>query len=90
MAVLTPLNAQPLYNQGGADLLALFALRNINTGDTLDISSVGVQPNFQVVKVAILLSVALNVTGVPTIAGTILTMPNGLNKASCYLLVSGC
>lgn len=90
MAVLTPLNAQPLYNQGGADLLALFALRNINTGDTLDISSVGVQPNFQVVKVAILLSVALNVTGVPTIAGTILTMPNGLNKASCYLLISGC
>lgn len=91
MAALSINNAQPLFNQGGADLLALFALRNINAGDTLDISALGIQPAFQIVKLAILISPTGNAAGVATIsANTIVTIPAGLVKASGYLLISGC
>lgn len=89
MAALTAGNVQTLYNQGGADLIALFALRNISAGDTLDLGVTDVQPQFQVIRRAVVLSVAANLAATANIAGTVVTIPAGLNAAGAYLLVSG-
>lgn len=90
MAALTGLNVDVLYNQGGADLFAAFALRNINTGDTLDLGLTGVQPAFQIIRKAVIMSNASNVAAICTVAGTVVTMPAGLTSASAYLSVTGC
>lgn len=91
MAVLTEINVQTLYNQGGADLFAAFALRNINTGDTLDLAVTGVQPAFQVIRKAVIMSNGSNFAGICNVAGTVVTIPGpGLSSASAYLSVTGC
>lgn len=90
MAALTGLNVDVLYNQGGADLFAAFALRNINTNDTLDLSVTGVQPPFQVIRKAVVMSNGSNMAAICTVAGTVITMPAGLASASAYLSVTGC
>lgn len=89
MPALTADNVQTLYNQGGADLIAVFALRNINSGDTLDLAVTDVQPRFQVVRKAVMLSVP-NFAAVANVAGTVVTMPTGLTAAGAYLVVTGC
>jgi hypothetical protein len=90
VAVLGPINVQALYNQGGADLFAAFALRNVNTGDTLDLSVTDVSPAFQVVRKAVVFSVGANLAAVANITGTVVTMPAGLAQAGGYLVVFGC
>jgi len=92
MAVLSNANAQTLYNQGGPDLLAVFALRNIATGDTIDVASLDLAPVFQLVRKAIVYSVALNAAVVITPpVGTVVTMPAGIPAGSSgYLIVGGC
>lgn len=90
MAALLPVNAQVLYNQGGADLVALMALRNVNGGDTLDIATLPIAPAFQVVKLAIMLSASLDAAAIVNAVGTVVTVPAGLVKASLYLVISGC
>lgn len=91
MPALTSQNVDVLYNQGGADLVALFALRNINSGDTLDLTLTGIQPPFQVIRKAVLQSQAANYAGVCNVAGTVVTIPGpGLASASAYLTVTGC
>jgi hypothetical protein len=90
MAALTSLNVDVLYNQGGADLLALLVLRNVNTGDTLDLGVTGIQPAFQVIKKAVLLSPGSNLAAVCQFTGTVVTIPAGLATAGAYLTVTGC
>lgn len=91
MAVLGTPNVQVLYNQGGPDLMALMAIRNVQTGDTLDIATLDFAPVFQVVKKAVVYSVALNAIGIANVAGTVVTIPNGVPaNSSGYLLVGGC
>ena len=90
MAALTAVNVQTLYNQAGADLVALFALRNVSTGDTLDLGITDVQPQFQVIRKAVVLSVGANLAAVAAITGTTVTIPAGLASAGAYLLVTGC
>jgi hypothetical protein len=90
MAALTGLNVDVLHSQGGADLYASFALRNINTGDTLDLSVTGIQPPFQVIRRAVVMSNASNLAAICAFAGTVITMPAGLVSASAYLSVTGC
>ena len=91
MPALTGLNVDVLYNQSGADLVALFALRNISSGDTLDLGVTGVQPAFQVIRKAVIQSQASNYAGICSVAGTVVTIPGpGLTAASAYLTVTGC
>jgi hypothetical protein len=90
MATLTGLNVDVLYSQSGADLFGAFALRNITTGDTLDLSVTGVQPAFQVVRKAVIMSNGSNIAAICAFSGTVVTMPAGLAASSAYLCVTGC
>jgi hypothetical protein len=82
---------QTLYNQGGTDLIALFAVRNVQSGDTVDLSLTGVTPAFQFVRFAIVMSFSANKAALATAVGTVITLPAGLPvNSSTYLLVGGC
>jgi hypothetical protein len=89
MAVLSPLNAVTNYQTGDAAMVALIGLRNVNTGDTLDISEI-TMPKFQVVKRAVVLGISDFVEIAATWTGTVVTMPSGLTADSAYLLIWGC
>jgi hypothetical protein len=89
MAVLTSNNATALYQRGDSRMTCLFGLRNVTTADTLDIATISA-PAFQVIDSAVVLGDSQFVAIAANFAGTVVTMPPGLNKASAYLLVIGC
>jgi hypothetical protein len=91
MAVIPLAQVQILYNQGGTDLVALFALRDVQTGDTIDLSTTGVSPPFTFIRKAIVMSFTANLAAIANAVGTVVTMPNGLPaNSSTYLFVGGC
>lgn len=91
MAIIPPAQVQILYNQGGTDLVALFALRDIQTGDTIDLTSSGISPPFTFVRKAIIMSFTANLAALANAVGTVVTMPSGLPaNSSAYLFVGGC
>jgi hypothetical protein len=87
MATLTSSNCTLVYSSGSADLVALFALRKVTAGDTVDIS---VLSSFQIVNRGVVLGVSSFVEIAATFTGTVVTMPSGLSNDSGYLLVWGC
>lgn len=87
MAVLTDANCTLVYTAGAADKVALFALSKVNTGDTIDVSTIS---NFLYVKSGVVLGVSSFVEIAATFTGTVVTMPSGLSNDSGYLLVWGC
>ena len=87
MATLTAANVLPIYQEGKADLIGLFALRKVSTGDTIDLSIVS---SFQIVKAGVVLGVSDFVEIAATFTGTVVTMPSGLTNSSAYLLALGC
>lgn len=89
MAVLTATNVVPIFQRGDADQTVLYALRNVNSGDTIDIATLGT-PAIQVIKRGVVLGVSDFVEIAATFAGTVVTMPGGLNQSSGYLLIWGC
>lgn len=80
----------PAYVYGQADIIALFALRNVSTGDTADLSTVGNNASFQIIKRAVILGVSDFVEIAADFTGTVVTMPSGLANSSAYLLAWGC
>jgi hypothetical protein len=87
MAVLTAANCTLIYTDGKADKVALFALSKVNTGDTIDVSTIS---NFLIVKTGVVMGVSEFVEIAATFTGTVVTMPAGLSNDSGYLLVWGC
>jgi hypothetical protein len=87
MAVLTGANVIPVYQSGESDLIKLFALRKVTTGDTIDLATIS---NFQIVKAGVVLGVSDFVEIAATFTGTVVTMPSGLTNSSGYLLALGC
>ncbi len=87
MATLTGSNVILIYQTGEADLLKLFALRKVTTGDTIDLATVS---NMQIVKAGVVLGVSDFVEIAATFTGTVVTLPSGLTNSSAYLLVLGC
>ncbi len=87
MAVLTGLNCSLIYADGKADKVGLFSLSKVNTGDTIDVSTVS---TFLFVKSGVVLGVSSFVEIAATFTGTVVTMPSGLTNDSGYLLVWGC
>lgn len=88
-AVLTAANVIPQYTMGGADLLGLYALRNVSTGDTIDLATLGT-PTFQHISRGVVLGISDFVEIAADFSGTVVTMPGGLSHSSAYLLVWGC
>jgi hypothetical protein len=87
VAALTSQNVAVVYESGQADLVKLFSLRNVTTGDTIDLATIS---NMQVVKAGVVLGVSDFVEIAATFTGTVVTMPSGLSKSSAWLLVLGC
>lgn len=90
MAVLTSAQVVPQFLQGGADIVGLYGLRNVNTGDTIDVSTISSSPSFQVVKRAVVIGVSDFVEIAAAFAGAVVTMPAGMAASSGYLLIWGC
>lgn len=85
MAALV-LGQYPLqWADGQADRTALYALRNVTTGDTADLHE-----QFTIIKRAIILGTTVAGTAVASVSGTTATMPSGLANDAGYLLVFGC
>jgi len=89
MAVLTPDQCIPTFIRGDADITGLYSLRNVTTGDTVDIANLA-SPKIQIIKRGVVLGVSDFVEIAATFTGTVVTMPSGLNQSSAYLLIWGC
>ena len=88
MAVLTAQQVVPQYTTGGADLLGLYALHNVNAGDTIDLSTIGA-PVWQLVMRAAVLGITDAVVNYAAVTGTVVTMPAGLTAAAGYMMAWG-
>lgn len=84
MAILPP-NRYPLqWMDGQAERTALYAARNITTGDQLD-----VWEQFSVVKRAIAMGTTVAAAGTLSVSGTLVTIPAGVSADAAYILVFG-
>jgi len=88
MAVLTALNAVTVYQEGRADKVGLIALRQVSTGDTLDVGP-SLLNVLAVVNRAVVIGILGGAQVAAAIAGTVVTMPSGLSSDSGYLTVWG-
>lgn len=85
MASLVKQQYAQQWSDGQADRSALYALRNVTTGDTADLSE-----QFTILKRAIIMGTTVAGTAVANVSGTTVTMPNGLANDAGFLLVFGC
>lgn len=81
MAALTNEQFPILFSDGRSARVALYALLNVSTGDTADLSAM-----FTSVKRAVILGTTLQGAAlVSTISGTTVTIPSGSNDAGVLL-----
>ena len=82
--------AVPVFQMGAADRVVLVGLRNVTTGDTLDLGVTGLD-----LLLFINRAVIISITSFVEIAaswnnpGTVVTMPPGLANDAGYLLAWG-
>lgn len=83
MAALTPAQYPLLFQDGRSGRLALYALLDVTTGDTVDLSAL-----FTEVKRGVILGVTLNGAAVVSTitSGTIVTIPGGTADAAALLV----
>jgi hypothetical protein len=84
LAALTPNHYVLEWSNGLSARVALYALRNVTTADTADLSS-----EFSVLKQAIMLGTTVVGSATATVSGTVATMPAGLSGDGAYLLAWG-
>jgi len=86
MAVLAGQQVKQLYETGDADRVALYAIRNVTTADTVDFGA-----DFSVVKRALVLGATATGAGVGSVSSnTVVTVPSGLSADAAWVLVYGC
>jgi len=90
VAALTGTNVINQYSESGPDMFAVFWLRNVNTGDTVDLAIIQGGPAFQVIRQAAVLSPSAGIATLASFTGTVVTVPAGFTKGSGYLLIAGC
>lgn len=88
MAVISGNQINRLYIEGPAAQLVLYALRDVTTGDTIDLGPSGTS-DFLVVKQAAMIGATVNGAATATASGTVVTMPAGLSSDSIYLMAWG-
>lgn len=85
MAALTlSVQVVQVWTDGLSDFTALYALRGITAGDTVDLT-----PDFRAIKRAVLLGVTVAGTVTATNTGNVITIPAGPSNDAAYLLVYG-
>lgn len=72
------------WENGEAERTALYALRNVSTADTIDLTV-----DFAAVKRAVLLGVTVAGAVVASNTGNVVTIPAGVAADAAYLLVFG-
>lgn len=77
-------NVSLVYSAGQADVVALFALKNVTAGDTVDMAQW-----LSVLNRSVVLGISVFVEIAATFNGTVVTMPDGLSHDSGYLLLWG-
>jgi len=88
VAVLGQTNVFKVFADGDSDQVALYAIRNITTGDTVNLGPGGLN-DFLGIKQAVVLGTTVAGIANPGIAGTTLTVPAGLSGDAGYMLVWG-
>jgi hypothetical protein len=89
MATVTGKQVLRLYQDGRAAQLALYAIRNVTTGDTCDLGPSGTGDFLAVKQAAMVGSTVAGSAAVTVGGGTVVTMPAGLSGDSLYLLAWG-
>lgn len=85
MAALIPQQYAKQWQDGQAERTALYALRNVSTGDTADLTE-----DFTILKRAIILGVTVAGAAAASVSGTTVTIPAGVSSDAGYLLAFGC
>lgn len=84
MAAL-PQNRYPLmWMDGQSDRTALYAVRNVDGSDTMDVAQ-----EFSVLKRAVILGTTVAATASCSVSGTVITIPAGANDDAAYVLAYG-
>lgn len=78
------------WTEGSSARSALVAVKNVTTGDTLDVGQSGAINLFSRVKAAIMCGTTVIGTAGASVSGTVVTMPSGLANDSAFILVFGC
>jgi hypothetical protein len=85
MAVLTSNQVVKVWSEGSADRVVLYAIRNVTTGDTMDVVN-----EFTLLKRAVILGTTVAGAQAATVATTIVTIPSGVAGDAGYILAWGC
>ena len=83
-ALVAPKNVQLLFTAGNPDVIVLFALKNVTTGDTFDVGGW-----LQFINRAVVLGIISFVEIAASFSGTVVTMPSGLSNDAGYMLLWG-
>jgi hypothetical protein len=84
MAALDPTQVKLLWQNTGARRWALFAIENVTTGDTADLSSY-----YRVIKQTAWMGATVSGVATGTFTTTVVTAPAGLSADAAYLMVDG-
>jgi hypothetical protein len=88
MAALTGASVRKVFVDGEAARIALYAIRDCTTGDTVDLGVSGAG-DFLVVKQAAMLGDTISGSATATASGTVVTIPTGLSLDAIWLLAWG-
>jgi hypothetical protein len=90
MTALNPSLASALMLvSGSADRVALYGLRMVNAGDTLDVGPSGAGQFQSIARVVVMTVTSSAVQIAAAFTGTVITMPSGCSNDMGYLLVWG-
>lgn len=84
MAALDLTRFPLMWMNGESDRVALYALRDINSGDTADLAQ-----QFTVLKRAVIMGTTVAAAVGASVSNTTVTVPSGASRDAGYLLVYG-
>lgn len=84
MVALDPTRYPLMWQNGESERTALYALRDVTTGDTVDLAQ-----QFTILKRGALVGTTVAGSVTASVSGTTVTIPAGVNRDGAYVLVFG-
>jgi predicted RecA/RadA family phage recombinase len=84
MAVLNQQQVDQRWIEGNCERFALFAVKNVTSGDTVDLGTY-----FRTIMQTFWMGATVSGVAAGTFTGTVATAPAGLTNAGAFLLVQG-